>query len=293
MTRPRDNRASLLRTRLAGRIAPPRAHPEALRHDHEGRAVFLPGTGGIAPGVHAGDPVEAWLADHLLPGASLEDEGDPAVPGPLHLLACLGNPVQDAAGRLVGVVAGKRGGLAPGAWAPQLVGVELAPEAEARLVPGDRMVVEASGRGLAFEGLPVTILNLSPRALDALPLRLEGEALACEVVALVPPEAAGAGLGQDGWVGDLEIADPRVLAGTLAGLRFGDLVAFQDIDAATTRHYRPGHVSIGVVSHGPSPAPGHGVGVTLLLTGPATALRPAIVPGPGLGELLRGWAAGP
>jgi hypothetical protein len=48
-------------------------------------------------------------------------------------------------------------------------------------------------------------------------------------------------------------------------------------------------VSIGIVSHGPGHAPGHGVGVTILLTGPATHLRP--VDGNGaLAELLMDWA---
>jgi Domain of unknown function (DUF4438) len=105
-----------------------------------------------------------------------------------------------------------------------------------------------------------------------LPLRVAGSAIEVEVRLVVPSRAAGAGLGQDAWIGDLEIADPQAVAG-VDDLRFGDLVAFADIDGRFGRYYRPGMVSIGIVAHGPSPAPGHGVGVTLLIAGPSSNLR--------------------
>lgn len=291
-SRPRDNRDRLIRTAVAGRIAPARLAIEGLAVDHGGRQVRLPGTGGIALGVHAGDPVDRWLSDHLMPGASIEDlDTDPAVAGPLHLLSCVGNTVRNAVGRPIGIVAGKRGGLAPGFWAPQLVGVEISDAEAERHAPGDRVVVEAEGRGLAFLDHPdVLIANLAPRALDALPLQMDGAGLACSVVAVIPAEAAGAGLGQDSWIGDLEIAAAQVNAGTLERLRYGDLVAFSDLDARTTRFYSPGCISIGIVSHGPSPAPGHGVGVTIILTGPDARLRAEVRHSEGLGGILSNWA---
>ncbi len=287
MTGLRSNAADLVAANVAGRIAPARIHPEALAVDRDGRQRFLPGTGGIALGVHSGDLASRWEGDHLMPGASIEDaDGTPAVAGPLHLLACIGNRVRDRAGHPIGVVAGKRGGLAPGFWAPQLVGVEMRDSVAARLVPEDRVVVEAVGRGLRLLDHPqVTLANVAPRLLDALPLREENGTLHCAVCAVVPPELAGAGLGQDSWIGDLEITDPAAAA----ELRFGDLVAFTGIDSAVSRYYEPTRVSIGIVSHGPGQAPGHGVGVTILLTGPATHLRP--VGGNGaLAELLMDWA---
>ena len=289
----RTNRADLVAAAIAGRIAPPRIHPEVMSVDESGKAFYLPGAGGIALGVHAGDLAAKWLADHLMPGASIEDAvATPAQPGALHLLSCIGNRVRDAAGRTIGVVAGKRGGLAPGAWAPQLVGVEVSDAVAATLNCEDRVVVETVGRGLKLADHPGVILcNMSPRLLDALPLTAtrgaRGE-LSCEVCAVIPPEVAGAGLGQDSWVGDLEITD-RDLA---AGLRFGDLVAFTDMDSAVSRHFRPGMVSIGLVSHGPSPAPGHGVGVTILLTAKAEHLRPVMGNG-GLARQLIDWSIEP
>jgi hypothetical protein len=281
------NRTELVAANIAGRIAPPRIHPEVMNVDENGRAFYLPGAGGIAPGVHAGDLAAQWVADHLMPGASIEDAvATPAQPGALHLLSCIGNRVRDAAGRTIGVVAGKRGGLAPGAWAPQLVGVEVSDAVAAALNCEDRVVVETVGRGLKLMDHPgITLCNLSPRLLDALPLTEDRAALTCEVRAIIPPEVAGAGLGQDSWVGDLEITDHSLAA----RLRFGDLVAFADMDSAVSRHFKPGMVSIGLVSHGSSPAPGHGVGVTILLTATAEHLRPVMGQG-GLARVLIGWS---
>lgn len=285
----RTNSAGLVTTTVTGRIAPPRFHAEAMNLDEHGRPRPLPGTGGIALGVHAGDLATRWVGDHLMPGASIEDgNATPAQPGALHLLGCIGNRVRDAAGRTLGVIAGKRGGLAPGFWAPQLVGVEVPDAVAATLNCEDKVVVEAVGRGLELIDHPyITLSNVSPRLLDALPLTEKQSVLTCEVCASIPPEAAGSGLGQDSWVGDLEITD-----GTLSkGLRFGDLVAFTDIDSAVTRYYRPGHISIGIVSHGPGHAPGHGVGVTILLTATAERLK-AVVGQGGLADRLIAWSKG-
>ena len=292
--RPADNRAALVAVAATGRVAPARLFPELLDRGRDGTVTILPGHGGVALGVHAGDAVERWLADHLTVGAAIEDaDGSPAVPGPLHQLACVGNVVRDAAGRRLGVVAGKRGGLAPGFLPPNLVAVEAPDERLASLVPGDRVVVEALGRGLALLERPeVALLNLAPRALDALPLDEEGGRLRIAARAVVPSRAVGPGLGQDPWIGDLEIADPSALE-PLVELRFGDLVAFGAVDGAGGRFHRPGYVAVGLVAHGPSPAAGHGVGVTLLLSGPEERLAVHVEAGASLARALRRWSAEP
>jgi hypothetical protein len=71
----------------------------------------------------------------------------------------------------------------------------------------------------------------------------------------------------------VEIAD----AGAIDGARdlcFGDLVAIADMDGRVSRYRRPGHVTVGAVAHGPSPVPGHGVGLTVVLSGPTERLHP-------------------
>jgi Domain of unknown function (DUF4438) len=292
--RPADNRAALVMTAIAGRIAPPRVHPDILSHDREGRAFFLPGTGGVALGVHAGDPIDRWEGDHLMVGASIEDaDGSPAVPGALHLLSCIGNRVRDGSGALLGVVAGKRGGLAPGHFAPNLVAVEIDDARMAGVAPGDRVVVEAEGCGFALPEWPdVRLCNLAPRLLDALPIAEEAGRLVVAVRGVVPARVAGAGLGTDAWIGDLEITEAETLEGSVSALCFGDLIAFQNIDARAGRYYRPGHVAIGLVAHGPGPAPGHGPGITILITGPATNLAARVAEDATVGSNLRHWSRG-
>ena len=272
--RPVDDRDGLLSVAVSGRIAPARIHVDPTAVDSRGRVSLLPGSGGISLGVHVGDLVMSYLADHLMVGLSIEDESEtPAVAGPLHQLACLGNRVRDASGTGIGVVAGKRGGLAPGFMPPQLVSVEVPEARQGRLVPGERVVLEAIGRGLSLPDHPdVSLMNLSPDALDGLPLEVTSSGLEVPVRDLVPVTAAGAGVGQDPWIGDVEIADPGALHDP-DGLRFGDLVAVTDMDGRVSRFPRIGWVSVGVVAHGPSPVPGHGVGLTLLLSGPDAVLK--------------------
>jgi hypothetical protein len=53
----------------------------------------------------------------------------------------------------------------------------------------------------------------------------------------------------------------------------GDLVAVTDIDARFNMGYRRGWVTVGIIVHGGSPLPGHGPGLTPILTGPAGALQ--------------------
>ena len=125
------------------------------------------------------------------------------------------------------------------------------------------------------------IFGRKPEAINAPtnPLNTLADTYALVPRAPMPPAAAaGAGVGQSPTVGDVEIAAEEVLEGSLDGLRFGDLIAFRDLDSRVSRYFRPGRVTIGILSHGPSPTPGHGPGVTVLLTGPADLLHPTISP---------------
>jgi hypothetical protein len=86
----------------------------------------------------------------------------------------------------------------------------------------------------------------------------------------VPSQLAGNGIGRPaaGWDLDLQL-DPAAAAGLL----LGDLVAVTGVDARWNMGYRRDWVTVGVIVHGGSPMPGHGPGITPILTGPATALR--------------------
>src|SRR4051794_35832532 len=72
------------------------------------------------------------------------------------------------------------------------------------------------------------------------------------------------------WDLDLQLPPPGPDgAGDVA---LGDLVAVSDLDVRYNMGYRRGWVTVGIAVHGASPLPGHGPGITPLLTGPAAAL---------------------
>ena len=226
-----------------------------------------------------------------MPGACVEDRiaGQPG-PGSLHLLACLGNRVRWASGEQLGVIAAKRGGLAPGFLPPSLLAVEAPDERLERLCPGERVIVDTTGRGLLLTDYPgVCLSNMSPTLLDLLPLAVLAGRLEVTVAACFPPWAASAGIGQDAWIGDLDIGDEEALAGQR--LRYGDLVGFRDLDSSAGRFRRPGYLSVGMVGHGPGRQAGHGPGVCVLLSGPASELTCVTGAAASLGPLLTDLAA--
>jgi hypothetical protein len=89
----------------------------------------------------------------------------------------------------------------------------------------------------------------------------------------VPSRLAGNGIGRPAAAWDLDLQLPPPGPDGAGDVALGDLVAVSDLDARYNMGYRRGWVTVGIVVHGASPLPGHGPGITPLLTGPAAALR--------------------
>ena len=238
--------------------------------DADGRPYVPAGDGGIVLGLSLGDSVFAADADHAAPGACLTHH-DQAARHALVLYSCIGNRLTVTAGAAAGAtgaVLGLRGeqGRVIAAFRP----ADLA-----RLRPGDQVSVRSRGQGHRPDWLPpsVTALNAEPGLLDRLPVsRADGQGVLAGVRAVLPARLAGNGLGRPAaaWDLDLQVGPESPDEGT--DLRLGDLVAITDIDARWNMGYRRGWVSVGVVGHGASPLPGHGPGITMILTGPAADL---------------------
>jgi hypothetical protein len=88
---------------------------------------------------------------------------------------------------------------------------------------------------------------------------------------IVPSKLSGNGIGRPSASWDLDLQIRAGMGG--ADLLLGDLVAVSGLDARYNMGYRSGWLTVGLVVHGASPLPGHGPGVTPILTGPASALR--------------------
>jgi Domain of unknown function (DUF4438) len=264
----------LVAVNLLGVVEHPSLGGSPYRVDRDGRSYVPTGDGGIVLGLELGDAAFGLVADHAAPGACLMHP-DPASRHALTSYACIGNQVRVRTGQASGahgVVLGQRG-------EEGRVIVGLAQADLARLRPGDEVAVRACGQGLRPDGLrpDVVVMNIDPGLLDLLPIDLGGGAdqpVTASVRLTAPSRLAGNGVGRPAVSWDLDLQLPPPADDGPAGLAMGDLVAVGDIDARFNMGYRRGWVTVGVVVHGGSPLPGHGPGITPILTGPAGALRP-------------------
>jgi Domain of unknown function (DUF4438) len=232
------------------------------------------GDGGIVLDLQLGDSVFGLAADHAAPGACLVHP-DPAARHALSVYACIGNTARVRTGQAAGargVVLGQRG-------EEGRVIVGFAQADLARMRPSDEVAVRGFGQGLRPPLLrpDVTVMNLDPDVLALLPVTApdgEGGPVAVGVRMTVPSRLAGNGIGRPaaGWDLDLQLPPPGPDGD--GNLLLGDLVAVTDVDARWNMGYRRDWVTVGVVVHGASPLPGHGPGITPILTGPAGALQP-------------------
>jgi Domain of unknown function (DUF4438) len=260
---------------LLGVVEHPALDGGPWRIDRDGTPYVPLGDGGIVLDLQLGDPVFGLAGDHAAPGACLVHP-DAAARHALAAYACIGNTARVRTGRAAGargVVLGQRG-------EEGRVIVGFGQEDLARMRPSDQVAVRAFGQGMRPESLrpDVMIMNLDPGVLALLPVAVPDSGGAAVIVGVrmtVPSKLAGNGIGRPSasWDLDLQLAPPGA-DGTAGELRLGDLVAVTDLDARWNMGYRRDWVTVGVVVHGGSPLPGHGPGITPILTGPAGALRP-------------------
>ena len=275
----------LVTVNLLGVVEHPALDGSPYRIDRNGRPYVPAGDGGIVLGLELGDSAFALDADHAAPGACLVHP-DPAARQALAAYACVGNEVRVRTGEAVGtrgVVLGKRG--EEGRVIAGFAAADLA-----RMRPGDEVGVRARGQGWRPPGLPpeVAVMNLDPDILPLLPIGLPGAgpglglgpepAIAAGAVAVgvrvtVPSRLAGNGIGRPAAAWDLDLQLPPPGPDGAGDVALGDLVAVSDLDVRYNMGYRRGWMTVGIVVHGASPLPGHGPGITPLLTGPAAALR--------------------
>jgi Domain of unknown function (DUF4438) len=270
VTAPRPVAVSLL-----GVVEHPALDGGPWRIDRDGAPYVPLGDGGIVLGLQLGDPVFGLAGDHAAPGACLVHP-DAAARHALAAYACIGNTARVRTGRAAGargVVLGQRG-------EEGRVIVGFGQEDLARMRPSDQVAVRALGQGMRPETLraDVMIMNLDPGVLPLLPVAVPDSGGAAVIVGVrmtVPSKLAGNGVGRPSasWDLDLQLPPPGA-DGDAGDLLLGDLVAVTDLDARWNMGYRRDWVTVGVVVHGGSPLPGHGPGITPILTGPAGALRP-------------------
>ena len=282
----KTNVENLVRTCVLGEVRPHLARA-GYQITHDGRPVAVPSVGGVCYNVKVGDRLWDWVADHLEPGVSTRNRDREDNVG-YNLYSCVGNRARvvsgDAKGA-VGVVTGKHGGI-------EHVIIDFNDRTLRRLVPGDKILVEAFGLGLALSDWPgVKVMNVDPELLGKMGLRKRRGRLRVRVAALVPARIMGSGLGSESsYRGDYDIQlfdDETVAEFGLDRLRFGDFVAILDADHSYGRIYKKGAVSVGVVVHGRCVKSGHGPGVTTVMTSSDGLIEPVIDANANVGYYLK------
>jgi hypothetical protein len=266
--------AAAVAVNLLGVIEHPQFGDSPYRIGADGRPYVPVGDGGLVLGVRLGDPVFEIGGDHVAPGACLVHP-DESARHALALYSCIGNQVQvrtGAAAGAIGAVIGKRG------EGGQVI-AGFADDDLTRMRPGDQVAVRSLGQGHRPSWLPadVTVMNTDPGLLPGL-LGFRGEPnvgpnrpMQVSVRSVLPARLAGNGLGRPAASWDIDL---QLTGQGYPQLLLGDLVAITDIDARFNMGYRRDWLTIGVLVHGASPLPGHGPGMTVILTGPAPALHP-------------------
>jgi hypothetical protein len=276
------NDTELLRTALVGDVTNPVMAVNPYDVDADGTPFVSVGAGGVQYRVKVGMAASGWAADQVEPGASIAN-AIPAANEALLLYACVGNRAvvrSGAAAGADGVVVGKHEAF----HAYKHVLVHFDDDALARLVPGDRVVVEAEGRGMVVRGRPrIACHSLSPALWHAWAPEANGGPLRVRVTRVLPPEVVGMGSGRVSAATSIAL-QPGF--DELDGLRIGDIVAIREWDATYVTGYHEEYVTVAVVATGDSPVLGNGPAATILLSAPAVELEPELDGEANLASLL-------
>lgn len=223
--------------------------------------------GGIVYNFNIGDPCMGLRAEHLEPGVTSCNHVNPAANGAYNVYSCVGNTVKvvtgDAKGK-TGYVTGKHGG-------PEHLMLWFDKETREQLTCTDQFLVRSWGFGLQLTDYPdIMATNLDPDLLNKMGIEEKDGKLIVPVTHIIPSFMMGSGKGFGYTVrGDYDIMTSDrewVKKVGLESLRFGDIVLLQDQDNTYGRAHRENAVTIGVIIHGDTYRPGHGPGVTTLLS---------------------------
>ncbi len=290
MPKLKTNEERLVRIAVQGRIANAAQFGE-FEIAHDGRPFCLPSVGGIVYNVKTGDNAFGFEGDHIEPGVSAvldEEKRSSRANMGFNFLACVGNKarvVSGAAKGAEGTVTGHHGGV-------EHVTIDFHDKILSLLTLDDKILIEGFGQGLKLlDYSGIKIFNLDPFVLSQMPLKpLSAGRIEIGVSAIVPAELMGSGMGHNNiGTGDCDIMthdEDTVRRLKLDSLRLGDFVAVTDHDHSYGRTFRKGAVTIGIVVHSNSTLPGHGPGVSTLMTSPKGNLKPVLSSAANLARIL-------
>lgn len=135
--------------------------------------------------------------------------------------------------------------------------------------------------GLSIEGFEdIRVHSLSPELLETIDPGTRNGRLVVPVTTVVPGRMMGVGVGRsppEAGAWDIQSCSPELNDELeLTSLRFGDLVAVEDVDSDWGHGVYEGGVIVGVVSHGASEIGGHGPGIATILSSKRGRIEPVV-----------------
>jgi hypothetical protein len=233
---------------------------------------LLAGSGGITYGIHAGDRVYGWAADHLEPGATTgnPESGEKEA---YFNFCCMGNRAEITGGRAEGAL-----GFVMAKHALSGVIIDFCDEDLEKMRIRDPVQVIVYGVGLELPDYPQVHLNsIDPLCLTAMEIGENHGRLQIPVAGIIPAELIGSGVGTNRPMGDLDFMTSdweAVKEHGLEDLRLGDLVLIRDMDTRFGAAYKRGAASVGIIAHGDSRSSGHGPGITTFMSSADPLLEP-------------------
>ncbi len=272
------NEEQLVMISVVGEIAGSYYRGSGYDVSFDGKPFILPRIGGITYNVKIGDPVKGWAGDHIEPGVSTyykdKDRYNPENRG-YNILSCIGNEATVTSGdakRAKGVVTGSHGGA-------EHVLIDFSDRDLDKLVVGDKIQIRSYGLGLKIKNFDdIKLSNVDPKFIKKVNPKINNEKLEFPVVAEIPPQMMGSGLGADtAESGDYDITlldDTLSRKYGLDHLRFGDIVAIKDTDSSFGYYHKKGAVTVGVIVHSDCIISGHGPGVMVIATSKSGKIKP-------------------
>ncbi len=261
----RTNKETLIETAVEAVVQP--AGSSGYRATYDGRTSVRLGTASINYTVSFGDPAAGWAnADHVEPDVTVQGRDEERASNcAIAILACIGNEARVLSGEAKGgkgFYIGRHAGSDDLVWFPE--------DIKNKLTIDDKIQVKAKGVGLKIKGFEdVRVNKLSPKALENIGLKIEGDQLVVPVVMTVPGHIMGSGIGGQGveFIDyDIQTTDPQTVKEyNLEKIKLGDLIAIVDHYDYYGRGRYKGAVTIGVCIHGFSESAGHGPGLNPVL----------------------------
>lgn len=272
------NKNNLVEMGVCGKVSPPEGRAGRTVCNN-GETFLGPRTGGICYNVKVGDSAFGWAGDHIEPCVSTRatDEANSLVNGSYNMLCCIGNKVKiisgDAKG-CIGIVTGKHGGS-------ERVMIDFSDDVLEKISYDDKFMVRTIGQGLKvndFNENEFAVMNIDPSLLDNLNIQIKNGIFMVGVAHFVPSCLMGSGIGSiTVGAGDYDITTQdkdTIKKYDLDQIKLGDIVALTEQDGRYGRTHNSEYVSIGVVIHCDSDLPGHGPGVTTIMTAKKDLLVP-------------------